>query len=162
MFGSYILIPQLVEPPAVTGYGFGETTTVGGPDPAPERAGDAGRRAAVGLARSRFGSRLPLMLGGVFAPLAYFELALFHETLAEIPVGGALLGSASASPSRRWRTSSSRPCARTRPAWPPAINTIMRSIGGSIGAQVAAAMLAGHVILGGRFPAENGFTERLR
>ena len=39
------------------------------------------------------------------------------------------------------------------------INTIMRSIGGSIGAQVAAAMLAGHVILGGRFPAEQGFTE---
>ena len=30
MFGSYVLIPQLVELPAVTGYGFDESTTVAG------------------------------------------------------------------------------------------------------------------------------------
>ena len=39
------------------------------------------------------------------------------------------------------------------------INTIMRSIGGAVGAQIAAAMLAGTPILGGRFPAESGFTD---
>ena len=35
----------------------------------------------------------------------------------------------------------------------------MRSIGGSVGAQIAAAILAGNQILGGRYPAESGFTD---
>jgi hypothetical protein len=35
----------------------------------------------------------------------------------------------------------------------------MRSIGGSIGAQIAAAILAGNQILAGRYPAESGFTD---
>ena len=35
----------------------------------------------------------------------------------------------------------------------------MRSIGGSVGAQIAAAILAGNAILGGRYPAESGFTD---
>jgi hypothetical protein len=39
-----------------------------------------------------------------------------------------------------------------------AINAIMRQIGGAIGAQVAAAIVSAHLILGGRFPAESGYT----
>ena len=35
----------------------------------------------------------------------------------------------------------------------------MRSIGGSVGAQIAAAIIAGNQILGGRYPAESGFTD---
>ena len=39
------------------------------------------------------------------------------------------------------------------------INTIMRSLGGAVGAQISASLLAGHTILGGRFPAESGFSD---
>ncbi len=39
-----------------------------------------------------------------------------------------------------------------------AINTIMRQIGGAIGAQVAAAIVSAHLVLGGAYPAESGYT----
>ena len=39
-----------------------------------------------------------------------------------------------------------------------AINAIMRQIGGAVGAQVSAAIVSAHFVLGGRFPAESGFT----
>jgi hypothetical protein len=34
----------------------------------------------------------------------------------------------------------------------------MRQIGGAIGAQVSAAIVSAHLVLGGRFPAESGYT----
>jgi hypothetical protein len=39
-----------------------------------------------------------------------------------------------------------------------AINAIMRQIGGAIGAQVSAAIVSAHLVLGGAFPAESGYT----
>ncbi len=92
MFGSYVLIPQLVELPAVTGYGFAESTTVAGLILLPSALVMLGAGPLSGWLGSRFGSRLPLAMGGVFALLAYLELALFHETLAEIAFGALLVG----------------------------------------------------------------------
>jgi hypothetical protein len=39
------------------------------------------------------------------------------------------------------------------------MNTIMRTIGGSIGAQVAAAIVTGSLIAGTSFPEETGYVE---
>ena len=38
------------------------------------------------------------------------------------------------------------------------INTIMRTIGGALGAQIAASIVAGHLIAGTAIPAESGYT----
>jgi EmrB/QacA subfamily drug resistance transporter len=159
MFGSYVLIPQLIELPTETGYGFAKSTTVAGLVLLPSALVMLGAGPLSGFLGSRFGSRLPLALGGCFAILAYLELALFHGTLAEIAVGALLvgIGIGLAFAAMANLVVEAVPQAQTGVA--TGINTIMRSIGGSIGAQVAAAMLAGHVILGGRFPAESGFTE---
>jgi EmrB/QacA subfamily drug resistance transporter len=159
MFGSYVLIPQLVELPAVTGYGFAETTTVAGLLMLPSALVMLGAGPLSGWLGSRFGSRLPLALGGGFALLAYLELALFHETLAEIAFGALLVGIGIGLAFAAMANLVVEAVRQDQTGVATGINTIMRSIGGSIGAQVAAAMLAGHVILGGRFPAERGFTE---
>jgi MFS family permease len=108
---------------------------------------------------SRFGSRLPLALGGGFAVLAYVWLALFHETLAEIAVGALLVGIGIGLAFAAMANLVVEAVRQDQTGVATGINTIMRSIGGSIGAQVAAALLAGHLILDGRFPAEQGFTE---
>jgi len=159
MFGSYVLIPQLVELPSVTGYGFAETTTVAGLLMLPSALVMLGAGPLSGWLGSRFGSRLPLALGGVFAVLAYVELALFHGTLAEIAFGALLVGIGIGLAFAAMANLVVEAVRQDQTGVATGINTIMRSIGGSIGAQVAAAMLAGHVILGGRFPAEQGFTE---
>jgi EmrB/QacA subfamily drug resistance transporter len=159
MFGSYVLIPQLVELPAVTGYGFAKSTTVAGLILLPSAVVMLGAGPLSGWLGSRFGSRLPLFLGGIFALLAYVELALFHETLAEIAFGALLVGIGIGLAFAAMANLVVEAVRQDQTGVATGINTIMRSIGGSIGAQVAAAMLAGHVILGGRFPAEKGFTE---
>ena len=159
MFGSYVLIPQLVELPSVTGYGFGESTTVAGLLLLPSALVMLGAGPLSGWLGSRFGSRLPLALGGCFAIVAYVELALFHDTLAEIALGALLVGIGIGLAFAAMANLVVEAVRQDQTGVATGINTIMRSIGGSIGAQVAAAMLAGHVILDGRFPAEQGFTE---
>ena len=159
MFGSYVLIPQLVELPAVTGYGFAKTTTVAGLLMLPSALVMLGAGPLSGWLGSRFGSRLPLALGSAFAALAYVELTLFHDTLAEIAVGGVLVGIGIG---LAFAAMANLVVVAVRPdqtGLATGINTIMRSIGGSVGAQISAAILAGNQILGGRYPAESGFTD---
>jgi EmrB/QacA subfamily drug resistance transporter len=159
MFGSYVLIPQLVELPAVTGYGFAKTTSVAGLVLLPSALVMLGAGPLSGWLGMRFGSRLPLAIGAAFAILAYVWLALFHETLAEIVIGGLLVG---VGIGLAFAAMANLVVEAVRPdqtGVATGINTIMRSIGGSVGAQIAAAILAGNQILGGRYPAESGFTD---
>jgi MFS family permease len=107
----------------------------------------------------RFGSRLPLALGAAFAALAYVWLALFHETLAEIAVGGLLVGIGIGLAFAAMANLVVEAVRPDQTGVATGINTIMRSIGGSVGAQIAAAIIAGNQILGGRYPAESGFTD---
>jgi MFS family permease len=153
------LIPQLVELPAVTGYGFAKTTTVAGLLMLPSALVMLGAGPLSGWLGHRFGSRLPLSFGAGFAFLAYVELALFHDTLAEIAVGGLLVGIGIG---LAFAAMANLVVVAVRPdqtGVATGINTIMRSIGGSVGAQIAAAIIAGNQILGGRYPAESGFTD---
>jgi MFS family permease len=159
MFGSYVLIPQLVELPAVTGYGFSKSTSIAGLIMLPSALVMLGAGPLSGWLGSRFGSRLPLALGGAFAVAAYLELALLHETLFEIAVGAVLIGIGIGLAFAAMANLIVEAVRQDQTGVATGINTIMRSIGGSIGAQVAAAILAGNVILGGRFPAEQGFTD---
>jgi EmrB/QacA subfamily drug resistance transporter len=159
MFGSYVLIPQLVELPTVTGYGFGKTTTVAGLLMLPSALIMLGSGPLSGWLGSRFGSRLPLALGGAFSALASVELALFHETLAEIALGGFLVGIGIGLAFAAMANLVVEAVRQDQTGVATGINTIMRSIGGSVGAQIAAAILAGNQILDGRFPAERGFTD---
>ncbi len=159
MFGSYVLIPQLVELPAVTGYGFAKTTTVAGLVLLPSALVMLGAGPLSGWLGLRFGSRLPLALGAAFAALAYVWLALFHETLAEIAVGGLLVGIGIGLAFAAMANLVVEAVRPDQTGVATGINTIMRSIGGSVGAQIAAAILAGNQILGGRYPAESGFTD---
>ena len=159
MFGSYVLIPQLVELPAVTGYGFAKTTTVAGLVLLPSALVMLGAGPLSGWLGHRFGSRLPLALGAGFAALAYIWLALFHETLAEIAVGGLLVGIGIGLAFAAMANLVVEAVRPDQTGVATGINTIMRSIGGSVGAQIAAAIIAGHQILGGRYPAESGFTD---
>ena len=144
MFGSYVLIPQFVQLPAVTGYGFGESTTEAGLFLLPCAllmlcAGplSGGSARATGRAfRSRWAAVSP--------SLAYVELALFHDTLAEIALGVLLVGLGVGLALAAMANLVVEAVPHDLTGVATGINAIMRTIGGSIGAQVAAAMLAGH------------------
>ena len=158
MFGSYVLIPQIVQLPSITGFGFGRTATVAGFVMLPSALVMLFAGPLSGRLGERFGSRLPLALGALFAGIAYLQLAGLHASLVEIAAAGLLIGigiGLSFAAMANLVVQAVRP---DQTGVATGINTIMRSIGGAVGAQVSASLLAGHTILGGRFPAESGFT----
>ena len=150
--------PPARELPAVTGYGFGKTTTVAGSSCCPARC-DARRRAAVGLAGIAL--RLAPAAGArrrVRRLAGLLRLALSTRRWPRSPSAACSSASASASPSRRWPTSSLRRCGRTRPASPRrSTRSCARSAARSARRSPRRSSPA-TAILGGRFPAESGFT----
>ena len=95
----------------------------------------------------------------MFTAFAYVWLALFHATLAEVAVGGLLVGIGIGLAFAAMANLVVEAVRPDQTGVATGINTIMRSIGGAVGAQIAAALIAGHQILGGRYPAESGFTD---
>jgi EmrB/QacA subfamily drug resistance transporter len=158
MFGSFILIPQFVQTPAELGYGFGATVTEAGIFMLPSAAVMLFAGPLAGGLGTRFGSRLPLLLGTLFASGAFVLLAAAHAEPWQIYVAGAImgLGISFAFASMANLIVEAVPQRNTGEA--TGMNTIMRTIGGALGGQIAASIVAGHVGAQGA-PLESGYTE---
>jgi EmrB/QacA subfamily drug resistance transporter len=158
MFGSFVLIPQLVQTPESAGYGFGASVTASGLFLLPSALVMLVAGPLSGRLGTRFGSKLPLAIGAVFASAGYFWLAGLHDARIDIYLSSVLLGIGIglAFAAMANLTVEAVPADMTGIA--SAINAIMRQIGGAIGAQVSAAIVSAHLVTGGRFPAESGYT----
>ncbi|MGQ0465126.1 MAG: MFS transporter [Sporichthyaceae bacterium] len=157
MFGSFILIPQFVQTPEEAGFGFGASVTQSGMFLLPTTIGMLVAGPLAGTLGTRVGSKIPLLMGTVSMALAYLFLAFVHDERWAVFVGSGLLGTGlglayaamanliiEAVPQRQTGAASS-------------INTIMRTIGGTLGGQIAASLIVGHLAANG-LPEEIGFT----
>src|SRR4051812_24542140 len=158
MFGSFVLIPRLVQTPERAGYGFGATVTASGLFLLPSALVMLFAGPISGRLGTRFGSKLPLALGSVFAAAGYFWLAFQHGAPFDIYAGSVLLGIGIGLAFAAMANLVVEAVPPDMTGIASAINAIMRQIGGAIGAPVAAAIVSAHLILGGRFPAEPGYT----
>jgi EmrB/QacA subfamily drug resistance transporter len=158
MFGSFVLIPQLVQTPPVAGYGFGASVTASGLFLWPSSLVMLFAGPLSGRLGTRFGSKLPLALGAVFASAGYFWLAALHGARIDIYLGSVLLGIGIGLAFAAMANLTVEAVPPDQTGIASAINAIMRQIGGAIGAQVSAAIVSAHFVAGGRFPAESGYT----
>jgi EmrB/QacA subfamily drug resistance transporter len=158
MFGSFILIPQFVQTPAAAGFGFAATVTEAGIFLLPSAAVMLFAGPIAGELGNRFGSRLPLLLGTLFASGAFALLAVAHDERWQIYLAGAImgLGISFAFASMANLIVEAVPQENTGEA--TGMNTIMRTIGGALGGQVSASIVAGHIGVRG-IPLESGYTE---
>jgi EmrB/QacA subfamily drug resistance transporter len=157
MFSSFILIPRFVQAdPGEAGYGFAASITLSGVYLLPSALIMLVAGPLSGRLSERWGSRRPLALGTVCASGAYFMLTVLHDQSWEIFVAGALLGLGIgfAFAAMANLVVEAVPAEATGVA--SGINTISRSIGGAVGAQVAAAILTASTS-GGGLPAESGY-----
>jgi EmrB/QacA subfamily drug resistance transporter len=158
MFGSFVLIPQLVQTPARAGYGFGASVTASGLFLLPSALVMLFAGPVSGRLGTRFGSKLPLAIGAVFASAGYFWLAWLHDARIDIYLGSVLLGIGIGLAFAAMANLTVEAVPPNMTGIASAINAIMRQIGGAIGAQVSASIVSAHLVLGGRFPAESGYT----
>jgi MFS family permease len=157
MFASFVLVPELVELPKSTGFGFGASLTEAGIFLVPATLGMLVAGPISGRLSSTVGSRVPLILGALFSCVAFSLLTVAHsahwEIYAAMLVMGIGIGFAFSSMANL--IVESVPASQTGVA--TGMNTIVRTIGGAIGSQVSAGIVAATLALNGE-PTEHGFT----
>jgi EmrB/QacA subfamily drug resistance transporter len=157
MFASFVLVPEFVELPASTGFGFGASVTQAGLFLVPATLGMLVAGPISGRLSSTVGSRVPLILGALCSCLAFVLLTLAHDehwqVYASMLVMGIGIGFAFSAMANL--IVESVPASQTGVA--TGMNTIVRTIGGAIGSQVSAGIVTATLAANGE-PTEHGFT----
>ncbi len=159
MFGSFIIVPRFVQVvPEDAGFGFGATVTEAGVFLLPSALIMLFAGPIAGWLGTRFGSKLPLLLGTAICTVSFSFLAVAHDERWMIYLGSALMGLGIGFAFASMANLIVEAVDRTQTSVATAMNTIMRTIGGSLGGQITASVVASHVIAGTLLPAETGFT----
>jgi EmrB/QacA subfamily drug resistance transporter len=156
MYSAFILIPEFVQAPTSTGYGFGASVSQAGLFLVPTTLALLITSPIGGRLSNVVGSKVPLVLGAIVTTVAFVVLAIagsrWEIYLASALVGvGVGFGFASLAN----LIVEAVPPGQTGVA--TGMNTIVRTIGGAIGAVVAASVLAAHMLPSGE-PEKRGYT----
>jgi len=158
MFGSFILIPQFVQMPEASGYGFGADVTAAGLFMAPSAIVMLFAGPLAGSLAGRVGSKVPLMIGTLAAAASFGFLAIAHSDEWQIVAASVLLGFGIGMSFASMANLIVEAVPQHQTGEATGMNTIMRTVGGAFGAQIAAAIVTGHLEPGTSFPQESGFT----
>jgi len=165
MFGAFVLIPNFVEMPrglpadvaSLVDYGFGASTSMTGLYLLPGAAAGLLSGPLAGVLGRRYGSKWPLALGMALAAVGLTMLAQWHDKPWQIVLGMVVLGGGvpfTFAAMAKIIVDSVRP---TETGIATGMNTVMRTLGGVIGAQAGAAILTADTIAGTDIPAESAF-----
>jgi EmrB/QacA subfamily drug resistance transporter len=144
MYGTFVLVPTLLQLPSATGYGFGKTASESGLFLLPTVLVMIVVSPISGLLVRRVGPKPPLVAGGIFLTAAFVLPAIAHGELWQVLLSGVLTGAgigfglAAASNA----IIESVPMEQTGEAI--SANTIARTIGSSVGTAVIAALISSH------------------
>jgi MFS family permease len=158
-FGQYsalIMIPQLVQAPTSTGYGYGASVTEAGLFLVPTTIASMITSPISGRLSNVVGSKMPLVLGSILTCIAFGVLAIADsrwEIYLATTLVGAGVGFSFASMAHL--IVEAVPPAQTGVA--SGMNTIVRTIGGAIGAGLVASVLGAHLLASGE-PTKHGYT----
>jgi EmrB/QacA subfamily drug resistance transporter len=158
MFGSFILIPQLAEAPTSTGYGFGLDATGAGLLMLPGALVMLVAGPFAGVLVRRFGGKVPLSLGAFISAAGLLLMAIDHGTQAAMVAWNLVLslGIGLAFAAMPNLIFDAVPQSETGEA--TGFNTLVRSVGASLGSQIAAAILTASVAVGAVLPSGDGYT----
>jgi EmrB/QacA subfamily drug resistance transporter len=155
-FSALIMIPQLVQAPVSTGYGYGASVSQAGLFLVPTTIASMITSLISGRLSNLVGSKVPLVLGSILTTIAFVVLAIADSSW-EIYLAATLVGAGVGFSFASMATLivGAVPPGQTGVA--TGINTIVRTIGGAIGADVAASVLGVHLLAGG-IPTKHGYT----
>jgi MFS family permease len=157
MFGTFVLVPTLLQLPAATGYGFGKSVSEAGLFLLPTVVMMVVFGPLSGMLVRKFGPKLPMLFGGIFVTAAFVLPAIGHGEIWQVLLSGVLTGAgiglALAATSNA--IIESVPITQTGEAI--SVNTIARTIGSSIGTAVIAALITSHSTPQG-LPTDDAFT----
>jgi EmrB/QacA subfamily drug resistance transporter len=157
MYSSFILLPELVQEPVSTGYGFGASVTKAGLFLLPSTIAIVVLGQMAGTLERRIGSRGSLIAGAVFALACYAMLVIDRSQPWEIYVAAGLLGVGIGLSFSAMANLIVQNVRREQTGVATGMNAVTRTLGGAFGGQLAATLLAGRLGAGG-IPTSAGFT----
>jgi len=157
MFGTFILVPTLLQLPTALGYGFGKSVSEAGLYLLPTVVAMIIAGVIGGILIRKIGPKIPMIIGGIAVTVAFLIPALGHAEEWQILVSGVLtgLGIGLALAATSNAIVESVPAAQTGEAI--SANTVIRTIGSSIGTAVIAALISSNVTAQGA-PTDAAFT----
>jgi EmrB/QacA subfamily drug resistance transporter len=157
MYSSFILLPQLVETPTRAGYGFGASVTQAGLFMVPSTLAMLIVGSQTGRLEKLFGSKPPLLAGGVLALVSFLMLAFTRGERWEIYVAAALLGSGIGLAFAAMANLIIENVGPEQTGVATGMNTVTRTVGGGFGGAATASVIAGTVGVSG-YPSAHGYT----
>jgi EmrB/QacA subfamily drug resistance transporter len=156
MYSAFVLIPQFVQTPASTGYGFGASVSQAGLFLVPTTIGMLIFSPIGGRLSGVVGSKVPLVAGSVVTAVSFVVLAV-GSSRWEVYVASGLLGIGVGFAFASLANLIVEAVRPDQTGVASGMNTIVRTIGGAIGAEVAASILAANALSSG-FPDKHGYT----
>jgi MFS family permease len=157
MYSVFVLVPQLVQAPRSTGYGFGDSTIVSGLYLLPSTAMMLLVGSVIGQVEQRLGLKRSLVVGAATCALALGIFSADHSTALLICTASALLGVGFALTFAAMTTLALKSVPLNSTGLAAGLNHLTRLIGSAFGAQMAATVLDSQPLVGG-LPSNSSYT----
>jgi MFS family permease len=157
-FGFMAVLPLLVQTPEELGFGFGAGVTGSGLFLLPGTVAMMVIAPLAGPLGNRYGSRMALLAGAVAMAAGFAIIAAAHDERWHVYLANVLFGAGlglALGAIANLVVQSVEP-AKTGVA--AGVNAIARTVGGALGTQIAATIIAGDEIAGTGLPTESGYT----
>ncbi|MEQ4721582.1 MFS transporter [Nonomuraea sp. B19D2] len=158
MFGVITLIPRFVQTSPAAGYGFGASATEAGLVMVPIALAMLVATPLAPLLGRRFGARLPLQAGAACAAASFALLTVAHDHMWQVHAAGLVVGAGYGLAFASIGNLVVEAVEPHQTGVATGVNTIVRTVGGALGAQIAAALLALGTPGPGAVPAESGYS----
>ena len=158
MFAAYAFVPQFLQIPRSTGYGFGASVTRAGLLMLPMLVAMAIAGSMSGPLASRIDVKAQLVLGSVFSLVASIAFAAFHAASWQVALAGAFFGIGIGLAYASMTSLIVQNVPREQTGAASGMNANIRTIGGSIGTAVVSSIITGHLQTDG-LPLEAGYTD---
>jgi len=157
MYASFIVFPQFAQLPKSTGFGFGASQVVSSLYLLPAALTMSVLGMAAGRIARRFGSKRALVAGSVVGAVSFGYSALAHDHPYEMVIAAGLLGVGIGLAFAALGNLIVQAVPPTQTGVASGMNTVMRTLGGALGGQLAATFIANNTAHG--LPTVTGFTD---
>jgi EmrB/QacA subfamily drug resistance transporter len=157
MYASFLLYPQFAQLPRRTGFGFGASVVVAGLYLLPAALLMSTLGTLAGRVARRFGSRLALIAGSGISAFAFAWMAVAHAHPYDMLISAAFLGIGIGLAFSALGNLIVQAVSPQQTGVASGMNTVMRTLGGALGGQIAATLIADNFTHG--LPNVTGFTD---
>jgi EmrB/QacA subfamily drug resistance transporter len=156
LYACFLLLPQFAQLPRITGFGYGASVVAAGLFLLPCALGMGVLGSLAGRVERRFGSRRALIAGAAVSAAASGWLALTSRHPYDMVLSSTLLGVGIGLAFAALGNLIVQAVPATQTGIASGMNTVLRTLGGALGGQIAATFVAGSTLHG--LPTLTGFT----